>query len=83
MMEKNKCQIVQVMNLYHIQVFKICASCENKRINDRGKRICMKTQKVVEQQDVCSEWEMSKGCQKAGIGGGVVRLKGTKDIIIR
>ena len=52
MMEKNKCQIVQVMNLYHIQVFKICASCENKRINDRGKRICMKTQKVMEQRDV-------------------------------
>lgn len=82
-MKKKTCQIVQVMNLYHIQVCKICASCENKRVNDRGKRICMKTQKVIGQQDVCPEWEMSKGCQKAGIGGGVVRLKGTKEIIIR
>ncbi len=82
-MKKKTCQIVQVMNLYHIQVCKICASCENKRINDRGKRVCMKTQKVVGQQDVCPVWEMSKGCQKAGIGGGVVRLKGTTEIIIR
>ena len=81
MKKKNKNQ--EVTNLYHIQICKICASCAHKTVNERGKRFCEKLKKVVGQQDVCSQWEMSASLHKAGIGGGVVRLKGTREIIIR
>jgi hypothetical protein len=37
----------------------------------------------VEQMFECQQWQMSDGLKNAGMGGGVVRLKGTTEIVIR
>jgi hypothetical protein len=38
---------------------------------------------IVEKDMCCQEWEMLYELQQAGIGGGVVRKKGTDEIVIR
>jgi hypothetical protein len=37
----------------------------------------------VEQMFECQQWQMSDGLKNAGMGGGVVRLKGTTEIILK
>jgi hypothetical protein len=37
----------------------------------------------VEQRFKCKQWLMSDGLKNAGKGGGVVRLKGTAEVIIK
>jgi hypothetical protein len=37
----------------------------------------------VEQKFKCKKWQMSDGMKNAGKGGGVVRLKGTTEVIIK
>jgi hypothetical protein len=37
----------------------------------------------VEQRFKCKQWLMSDGLKNAGKGGGVVRLKGTTEVIIK
>ena len=73
-----------VMNAYHIRVKKICASCQHKDVENNGTRVCTKMQLKVPQDMVCQQWQMSDGLKKAGLQtGGVVRLKGTQEIIIK
>ena len=73
-----------VMNAYHIKVNKMCASCQHKEVLRDGSRICQKVGLKVEQTFVCRHWEMNDGLKNAGLqNGGVVRLKGTAEIIIR
>lgn len=72
------------MNAYHIKVKKMCASCEHKEVLRDGTRVCQRMGLKVEQQYLCSQWEMSDGLKNAGLlSGGVVRLKGTQEIIIQ
>ena len=72
------------MNAYHIKVNKMCASCQHKEVLRDGSRICQKVGLKVEQTFVCRHWEMNDGLKNAGLqNGGVVRLKGTAEIIIR
>ena len=67
-----------VLNAYHIKVKKICASCQHKEVLRDGTRVCQRMGLKVEQQYLCSQWEMSDGLKNAGLlSGGVVRLKGT------
>ena len=55
------------LNAYHISVKKMCASCQ-----------------LVRQQFCCCHWQMSDGLKNAGLqNGGVVRLRGTQEIIIK
>lgn len=73
-----------VMNAYHIEVRKMCASCGHKECENDGTRICLKMGLKVEQAFVCSRWQMSDGLKNAGLQmGGVVRLRGTNKIIIK
>ena len=73
-----------VMNAYHIMVKKICASCKHKLIMNSGVRICQKMEIKVEQQCHCRLWEMRDGLKNAGLqNGGVVRHRGTKEVIIK
>jgi hypothetical protein len=73
-----------VDNAYHIKVKKICASCKHKLIMNSGVRICQKMEIKVEQQCHCRLWEMTDGLKNAGLqNGGVVRHRGTKEIIIK
>ena len=72
-----------VMNGYHQRVNKMCASCQHKDVEKDGTRVCQKMWLKVEQRYCCRHWEMSDGLKQAGMqNGGVVRLKGTQEIII-
>ena len=71
-------------NAYHIKVNKCCASCLHKECLLDGSRMCQRVQVVVEQNFICCHWQMSDGLKNAGLqNGGVVRERGTKEIIIR
>ena len=71
------------MNAYHIKVNMICASCKHKECMSDGTRVCQKMGLKVEQKYNCHQWEMADGLKNAGLQyGGVVRLKGTQEIVI-
>ena len=62
----------------------LLASCGHKECENDGTRICLKMGLKVEQAFVCSRWQMSEGLKNAGmLNGGVVRRKGTAEIIIK
>ena len=72
-----------VLNAFHIKVNKICASCKHKECMGDGTRVCQKMGLIVEQKYVCRQWEMADGLKNAGLqNGGVVRQKGTHEIVI-
>ncbi len=72
-----------VMNMYHVRVRKWCASCERKEVDNEGERICTGMQLKVPQDFICPKWKMSYALQQAGLQkGGVLRLKGTQEVII-
>ena len=72
------------MNAYHIKVNRICASCKHKECMSDGSRVCQKMGLKVEQKYKCRQWKMCDGLKNAGLqNGGVVRLKGTQEIIIQ
>ena len=70
-------------NKYHIDVKECCASCQHKDYTEVGDRICLLSQMFMESGFRCSRWGMSEGLQNAGKSGGVVRLKGTLEILIK
>lgn len=72
------------MNAYHIKVNMICASCKHKECMSDGTRVCQKMGLKVEQKYNCHQWEMADGLKNAGLQyGGVVRLKGTQETLIK
>ena len=75
--------IVSVRNAYGVNVKRCCASCQHKCIDKEGERVCAQMMIKVEQMFECQQWQMSDGLKSAGMGGGVVRLKGTTEIVIR
>ena len=79
----NSMRIVSVRNSYDVKVKRCCASCEHKCIEKDGTRVCAQMMIKVEQRFKCKQWLMSDGLKNAGKGGGVVRLKGTAEIIIQ
>ncbi len=71
-----------VRNSHGIIINKGCMSCEHKCFRNSVRR-CGRTGKKVEARKVCEHWELSAALQNAGLPrGGVVRLKGTAEIII-
>ena len=77
-----KIRITSVRNAYGVKVKRCCASCQHKCVEADGTRVCALKMMVVEQKFKCKQWQMSDGMKNAGKGGGVVRLKGTTEIII-
>ena len=77
-------RIVSVRNARRLKVKRCCASCQHKDIDLDGNRICKLMQLIVEQKFRCKDWQMSDGIRNAGLQrGGVVRLKETKEIVIK
>ena len=76
-------RITSVRNSYDVKVKRCCASCQHKCIKSDGTRFCALKMMVVEQKHKCRQWQMSDGMKNAGKGGGVVRLKGTTEVIIK
>jgi hypothetical protein len=71
------------VNAYGITVKKMCASCAMKDVLNDGERVCKRMELKVKQQFCCRHWQMSDGLKNAGLqNGGVVRLRGTQEIII-
>jgi hypothetical protein len=71
------------VNAYGITVKKMCASCAMKEVENDGERVCKKMQLKVRQGFCCHNWQMSDGLKNAGLQtGGVVRLRGTQEIVI-
>lgn len=72
------------VNAYGITVKKMCASCAMKDVLNDGERVCKKMELKVKQQFCCRHWQMSDGLKNAGLQmGGVVRLRGTLEIVIK
>ena len=70
-------------NAYGIGVNKWCASCRFKEVENDGTRTCLLMQAKVPQRFACQKWQLSDGLKNAGLQmGGVVRLRGTQEIII-
>ena len=76
-------RITSVRNAHGVKVKRCCASCQHKCIKNDGTRFCALKMMVVEQKFKCKQWQMSDGMNNAGKGGGVVRLKGTTEVIIK
>ena len=76
-------RITSVRNAHGVKVKRCCASCQHKCIETVGTRVCAMMMIKVEQRFKCKQWLMSDGLKNAGKGGGVVRLKGTTEIIIQ
>ena len=76
-------RITSVRNAHGVKVKRCCASCEHKCIDKGGARVCAQMMIKVEQKFKCKQWLMSDGMMNAGKGGGVVRLKGTTEVIIK
>ena len=73
-----------VLNIYQVRVRKWCGSCQHREVLNDGTRVCQQMNLKVQQTFVCQQWQMSDGLKNAGLlQGGVVRLKGTQEIIIK
>ena len=71
------------LNAYHISVKKMCASCAMKEVENDGERVCKKMGLKVKQQFICRHWQMSDSLKNAGLqNGGVVRQRGTQEVVI-
>ena len=66
-----------VVNGHYVRVKKWCASCEHREVDEEGTRICGLM------QFVCPRWQLSSGLQNAGMSGGKVKQKDTKEIILK
>ena len=77
-------RITSVRNAHGVKVKRCCASCQHKCIEKDGTRVCAQMMIKVEQRFKCKQWLMSDGMKNAGKQtGGVVRLKGTTEIVIQ
>ena len=76
-------RITSVRNAQGVKVKRCCASCQHKCIETDGTRVCAAMMIKVEQKFKCKQWQMSDGMKNAGRGGGVVRLIGTTEVIIK
>ena len=77
-------RITSVRNAHGVKVKRCCASCQHKCIETDGTRVCAQMMIKVEQRFKCKQWLMSDGLKNAGMqNGGVVRLNGTTEIIIK
>ena len=77
-------RITSVRNAHGVKVKRCCASCQHKCIETDGTRVCSQMMLKVEQKFRCKQWQMSDGMKNAGKQmGGVVRLKGTTEVVIQ
>ena len=76
-------RITSVRNAHGVKVKRCCASCQHKCVENDGTRFCALKMMVVEQKFKCKQWQMSDGMRNAGKSGGVVRLIGTTEVIIK
>lgn len=59
-------------NGYGIKIKKCCASCSHMQ-PDNKTRICMRGEGIVAPTSYCLDWELRKGLENGGKGGGKVK----------
>ena len=62
------------VNRYGAGIVKCCASCTHKVIDTRS-RICDCGGGIVKPSDLCTDWQVQKGLENAGKGGGKVKKR--------
>ena len=78
---EQKAQQERVRNTRGTWINKGCMSCQHRKYI-RSKRLCRLTEKEVTSRSICPKWELSDGMKNAGLAnGGVVRQRGTKEIL--
>ena len=75
MTEIKKGRTYNVRNRHGVKVRRCCASCVHKTYDEDGNRVCGLMQVMVEQTMKCKKWLITAGLQKAGMGGGELRIK--------
>lgn len=70
-----------VRNTFGVTVKVGCMSCQHRNVI-LGVRFCCLTGQQVSGNSICDQWQLSDGLQNAGLGTGVVRRRGTKEIIL-
>ena len=64
-MEENR---TYAINIFGIRVKRCCASCGNKKIDDRGCRYCKQSNEVIlNPKKCCNYWVMSQSLSRAGL----------------
>ena len=76
-------RITSVLNAHSVKVKRCCASCQHRCIELDGTRVCALMMLKVQQKFKCKRWQMSDGLKNAGKGGGVVRDRETKEVVLR
>ena len=78
-----KIRITSVRNAHGVKVKRCCASCQHKCIEVDGTRVCALMMLTVQQKFKCKRWQMADGLRNAGKGGGVVRDRETKEVVLK
>jgi hypothetical protein len=60
-------------NGYGVEIVMCCASCQHKEFDTDKTRICTNGEGVTRPSSFCTRWQMRKGLDKAGKGGGGVK----------
>ena len=79
----NKIRITSTRSAYGFKIKKCCASCQHKCVESDGSRFCALMMLKVQQKFKCKRWQMADGLKNAGKGGGVVRDRETKEILLK
>ena len=62
------CNRTYAINIFGIRVKRCCASCGNKKIDDRGCRYCKQSNEVIlNPKKCCNYWVMSQSLSRAGL----------------
>ena len=57
------------------RIKKCCASCQYKKVENDGSRVCQLMQIVVKQQMKCPKWDMAEGLANMGRSQGVIKRR--------
>jgi len=72
-----------LMNKHGIPIRAGCCSCNFRTIDNEGVRHCARRSgRIVQGTNICQRWKMAQGLMNAGSAGGIVRRRGTKEVVI-
>ena len=78
----NEIFIKKVRNNNDVMIKCCCASCQHRLIRADGERVCANMLLVVEQKYTSQRWLLREGLQNAGMGGGMIRHRVRKEVVI-
>ena len=64
-----------IINTFHQQVKKCCASCQHRGIDNEGTRVCALMNIVVKPNFCCTNWNLREGLDRAGMWRGTIKKR--------